>query len=272
MEQVTWAECVAFASDVNAGAPGLGAALPTEAQWEYACRAGNQSAFNDGSVCTKPDGEDPALDGLGWFGESSKGKTHPLKQKLSNGWGLYDLHGNVWEWCRDWWKRDAYAARAEGVTDRCWSPTTWRPAASSAAAPGASGRATAARPFAATGTPATACATSVSGWPQVRSSGRRSRNQRSMGTGPSWCRRLASHKRRTRFARVLANEPSLLRRVSALLTEISQDCETGGSIFEPVPLTHRLPSDRTTIPWEPATRPSAPAHPSARRFRAGIWF
>jgi formylglycine-generating enzyme len=117
VEQVTWPECVAFASDLTIAVPGLEAALPTEAQWEYACRAGKQSAFNDGSSCTKPEGNDSALDRLGWFDKNSGNVTHPVKQKLPNAWGLYDLHGNVWEWCRDRWEDDVYSGRADGVSD-----------------------------------------------------------------------------------------------------------------------------------------------------------
>lgn len=77
--------------------------LPTEAQWEYACRAGTTSAFNDGSDCTVPDDTDPALEKLGWHYEDLNKRTHPVKQKLPNAWGLYDMHGNVWEWCQDWY-------------------------------------------------------------------------------------------------------------------------------------------------------------------------
>ncbi len=103
VEQVSWETCVSFCNVLT----GLVSReknwfqLPTEAQWEYACRAGTQSAFNDGSACTEPEGNDPALAILGWFGDNSEKKTHPVKQKRPNHWGLYDMHGNVWEWCRD---------------------------------------------------------------------------------------------------------------------------------------------------------------------------
>jgi formylglycine-generating enzyme required for sulfatase activity len=101
VEHVSWKECVGFAQRFNIAVPSLGAALPTEAQWEYSCRAGSPSAFNDGSPCTQPEGDDPALSGLGWFDKNSEGQTRDVKLKRHNAWGLHDMHGNVWEWCRD---------------------------------------------------------------------------------------------------------------------------------------------------------------------------
>ncbi len=117
VEKVTWDQSESFAVDLNAAIPGLAAGVPTEAQWEYACRAGTTGAFHDGSACTVPEGLDPALDRLGWFDRNSGDATHPVKQKLPNAWGLYDLHGNVWEGCRDRWEIKAYAAREGGVVD-----------------------------------------------------------------------------------------------------------------------------------------------------------
>ena len=72
--------------------------LPTEAQWEYLCRAGTQTYFNDGlagSASTQ-------LRELGWYNTNSTNMTHTVGQKAPNAWGLYDTHGNVWEWCLDY--------------------------------------------------------------------------------------------------------------------------------------------------------------------------
>jgi formylglycine-generating enzyme required for sulfatase activity len=117
VEQVSWRESRDYATKLNALLPGLHAALPTEAQWEYACRAGTQSAFHNSSSCTKPSGKDPALDKLGWFDKNSRGRAHEVKSKASNAWGLYDMHGNVWEWCLDAWDEKAYSKRGKITHD-----------------------------------------------------------------------------------------------------------------------------------------------------------
>ncbi|MBI4325232.1 MAG: formylglycine-generating enzyme family protein [Chloroflexi bacterium] len=69
--------------------------LPTEAEWEYACRAGSTNRFSFGDTVTE-------ADQYAWTAENSEAKTHPIGQKHPNPWGLHDMHGNVWEWCLDW--------------------------------------------------------------------------------------------------------------------------------------------------------------------------
>ena len=89
---VNWDECREFCRQFSE-LSGQQAELPSEAQWEYACRAGSESAYAGTGD----------LDGMGWYGGNSDDTPHEVKGKEPNSWGLYDMHGSVWEWCGDWY-------------------------------------------------------------------------------------------------------------------------------------------------------------------------
>ncbi|MBN8524032.1 MAG: SUMF1/EgtB/PvdO family nonheme iron enzyme [Planctomycetes bacterium] len=89
VEQVSWDDCQEFLARLNRRIPGLDATLPSEAQWEYACRAGTQGDFAGD------------LERMAWYEANAERRTHPVRTKAANAWGLHDMHGNVWEWCAD---------------------------------------------------------------------------------------------------------------------------------------------------------------------------
>ena len=97
---VSWNDATAFCKWLSEK-QGVEYHLPTEAQWEYACRAGTTSSWHCGNSET-------TLGEYAWFGANSDDKTHPVRELKPNAWGLYDMHGNVWEWCADWWAVDYY--------------------------------------------------------------------------------------------------------------------------------------------------------------------
>ena len=96
VDTVSWNDCKEFIAKLNGELKDqLGGAvfrLPTEAEWEYACRAG-----------TTGDYESDNLDPAGWYDGNSEETTHRVGGKKPNGWGLHDMHGNVWEWCHDYY-------------------------------------------------------------------------------------------------------------------------------------------------------------------------
>ncbi len=99
VERVSWNDAQDFVKRLNARLPGLEARLPTEAEWERACRGGTTRATWLGANNQR------TLNAIAWWGDNSGDETHPVGQKAVNPYGLYDMLGNVWEWCGDAMRR-----------------------------------------------------------------------------------------------------------------------------------------------------------------------
>ncbi len=97
---VTWDKVQDFIDELNSKTVN-NYRLPTEAEWEYAARAGTTTKYYCGD-------DESCLDGIAWYDDNSGDQTHPVGQKTPNAWGLYDMSGNVYEWVQDWYDEDYY--------------------------------------------------------------------------------------------------------------------------------------------------------------------
>ena len=137
VENVSWHDAQDFLARINARIPGLDLVLPSEAQWEYACRAGTETTIYSGEMEILGANNAPSLDPIAWYGGNSgvdfdldngydssgwpekqyrhaKAGTRPVKLKQANPWGLYDILGNVWEWTQDHWHGNYRGAPTDG--------------------------------------------------------------------------------------------------------------------------------------------------------------
>jgi len=105
---ISWNDAVVYCEWLS-GQTGEQYSLPTEAEWEYACRASSETAYCFGD-------DKKQLGDYAWYSKNSEGRTHPIGGKQANRWGLYDMHGNVWEWVRDWY--GAYSKESRSVMGR----------------------------------------------------------------------------------------------------------------------------------------------------------
>jgi formylglycine-generating enzyme required for sulfatase activity len=130
VEMVSWAEATEFCKRLSA-TEGKAYHLPTEAEWEYACRAGTTTQYSFGD-------DEVSLGEYAWYTNNATMKTHAVGEKKGNAWGLHDMHGNVWEWCQDWYAGDYYAnsptddpqgpssgASYRVVRGGCWIDSAW---------------------------------------------------------------------------------------------------------------------------------------------------
>lgn len=119
VEQVRWDDAVKFCENLTQK-EGKTYRLPTEAEWEYACRAETTSKFSFG------DSESQLVD-YAWYDQNGGNKTHPVGTLKPNAWGLYDMHGNLFEWCRDWYAEDWYSkGPAENPLNESYGDTEFR--------------------------------------------------------------------------------------------------------------------------------------------------
>ncbi|MBN2488103.1 MAG: formylglycine-generating enzyme family protein [Methanosarcinaceae archaeon] len=107
VEQVSWNDVQEFIRKLNAMEETDKYRLPSESEWEYACRAGTTTRYSFG------DGE-TELGEYAWYADNADDKTHPVGQKKPNQWGLYDMHGNVWEWVQDEYHSNYEGAPVDG--------------------------------------------------------------------------------------------------------------------------------------------------------------